>query len=68
MTEQEFIRNTRIQKLSIVNAEYCTSDMCVVAAENLFSNGIRRKDIGALIFVTQTAAYLSPSSSYLIQD
>lgn len=65
---KRLMKSTGFRKLSIANEKYCTSDLCVTAAEALFQSGFRPEEIGAVIFITQTADYFSPSSSYLIQE
>lgn len=65
---RRLMKSTGFRKLSIADEKYCTSDLCVTAAKALFQSGFRPKEIGAVIFITQTADYFSPSSSYLIQD
>lgn len=65
---KRLIKSTGFRKLSIADDQYCTSDLCVAAAKALFRNGFQPEDVGAVIFITQTADYFSPSSGYLIQD
>lgn len=61
-------KGTGIHKLSIAEPEVCTSDLCYQAAERIFASGWDRNDIGALIFITQTADYLTPATSYYLQE
>ena len=61
-------KGTGIYNLSIAEPEVCTSDLCFQAAESLFANGWNRNDIGAVIFITQTADYLTPATSYYLQE
>ncbi|SDP35536.1 3-oxoacyl-[acyl-carrier-protein] synthase III C-terminal domain-containing protein [Selenomonas ruminantium] len=61
-------KGTGIHKLSIAVPEVCTSDLCYQAAEKIFASGWDRNDIGALIFITQTADYLTPATSYYLQE
>ena len=61
-------KGTGVHHLSIAEPDVCTSDLCYQAAERLFSAGWDREDIGALIFITQTADYLTPATSYYLQE
>ncbi len=56
-----------ISYLSYADPKICTSDLCVEAAERLFSNGEKKEEIGAVIFITQSPDYLVPATSYVIQ-
>ena len=71
MTEQKVKRltkNTGICHLSIADECLCTSDFCQHSAEVLFSDFVNRNEIGALIFISQTADYLTPATSYYLQQ
>ena len=47
----------------------CSSDLCFAAAEKLIQdNGINRKDIDLLVFLSQTPDYRMPATSILLQD
>ncbi len=62
-------KGTGISKLSLVSPDICTSDLCFHAAIQLFDNQVtKREDIGAIIFVSQTADYLTPATSFFLQD
>lgn len=51
----------------IVDGPVCSSDLAVAGIEHLFTTGaIRREDIGALIFVTQTPDHLMPGTSKVV--
>jgi 3-oxoacyl-[acyl-carrier-protein] synthase III len=65
---ERLTRGTGIKALSIVEPSVCTSDLCVEAAKRIFSTGIDREDIGAVVFISQTADYLTPATSYYIQN
>ncbi len=65
---KRLMKSTGFYKLSIADNAYCTSDLCVTSAKALLKECARPEEIGAIIFITQTADYFSPSSSYLIQD
>ena len=69
MTEKKakrLIRATGIEALSIAEDGICTSDLAVQCAERILSQ-VQRTDIGAIIFLSQTPDYLSPSTSYYMQ-
>lgn len=59
-------KGTGFTELSIAPPEICTSDFCFEAAKQLLFN-VDKNDIGALIFVSQTADYLTPATSYYLQ-
>ncbi len=47
----------------------CTSDLCFAAAEKLIAElGWDKSEIGALIFVSQTADYILPATACILQD
>ena len=46
-----------------------TSDLCYAAAEKLISDlSWQKKDIGGIIFVSQTADYILPATACILQD
>lgn len=60
---------TGIRERRIADETICTSDLCFHAAERLIIDlGWNRKDIDALIFVTQTPDYILPATSPLLQQ
>ncbi len=65
---KRLMKSTGFHKLSIADHAYCTSDLCVAASKALLKDCVLPQEIGAIIFITQTADYFSPSSAYLIQD
>ena len=69
---KRIIKTTGFESLSIADIDICTSDMCFQAAINILNNhkggGINKNDIGALIFITQTADYQGPASAYILQN
>ena len=71
MTEKKakrVISGTGIRELSIVKDGLCASDLCVVAAERLFSEGcVERNEIGAVVFVSQKPDYPVPATAFGIQ-
>ena len=60
-------KGTGFSDLRISDESTTTADLCVVAAEKIFSD-IDRKSIGALVFVTQTPDYILPATSHVLQD
>ena len=51
-----------------VNSETTSMDFCVAAAEKIFSEGgVRKEDIGAVVFVTLTPDCLMPNNSTYAQ-
>ena len=60
-------KGTGFSDLRISDENTTTADLCMVAAEKIFS-GIDRKSIGALVFVTQTPDYILPATSHVLQD
>ena len=61
-------KGTGFEAFSIADKNLCTSDLCMVAAENIFSNTeIKKSEIRAIIFITQTPDYILPATSHLIQ-
>jgi len=63
---KRLVHGTGIVSLSLAPPEICTSDLCFDSAERLLSR-IERKEIGALLFISQTADYLTPATSYYLQ-
>ena len=62
-------KGTGFEAFSIADKNLCTSDLCMVAAENIFSNTeIKKSEIRAIIFITQTPDYILPATSYILQD
>lgn len=52
----------------IAPAHVCSSDLCCKAAEYIFCHDdIRREDVDALIFVSQTADYRQPATAPMLQ-
>lgn len=64
-----FLGTTGIERRHIVPQEVCSSDLCIAAAEKLI-NELRweKESIDAIVFVTQTADYILPATSPIIQD
>ena len=60
-------KGTGFSNLRISDENTTTADLCMVAAEKIFSD-IDTKSIGALVFVTQTPDYILPATSHVLQD
>ena len=64
----KFTAGTGIKEMYKALPEQTASDLAVAAAEELFSHiGTDRKEIGALIMVTQSPDYRRPSSASIVQ-
>lgn len=65
---EEFVAATGVKEKRWDN-NFTTSDLCVPAAEKIISDlGWDKSEIEALVFVTQTADYILPATSCIIQD
>jgi 3-oxoacyl-[acyl-carrier-protein] synthase III len=65
---EKFIEATGVEQRRIAPEHMCTSDLCQAAAEKLLVDvGWEKKDIEILVFVSQTADYLLPVTSALLQ-
>jgi 3-oxoacyl-[acyl-carrier-protein] synthase-3 len=71
-TEEElnkFIESTGVATRRYTTNAICSSDLCYHAGINLIEqNNINTEEIDLLIFVTQTADYLSPATSISLQQ
>jgi len=66
---QVFIQNTGINQRFVSDGTICASDLCFQAAENLIADlGWSKHEIDVLIFISQTADYILPATSNLLQD
>ncbi|MBS7350872.1 MAG: ketoacyl-ACP synthase III [Comamonas sp.] len=66
---ERLVRNIGIQNRRICNEWQCFSDLAFDAAESLLQSlQWRREEIGAIIVVTQSPDYLSPSTAIILQD
>ena len=63
---KRLVHGTGVEALSIVPQDVCTSDLCYESAQRLLEK-TDADEVGALLFVSQTADYLSPATSYLLQ-
>ncbi|HEX8269218.1 MAG TPA: ketoacyl-ACP synthase III [Flavobacterium sp.] len=65
----KFIDSTGVVERRLVTGDTITSDLCQAAAEDLLTNlAWDRSEIDILIFVSQTADYLLPVTSTILQD
>jgi len=63
------IKTTGIEYIRQAAFNVTTSDLCIEAAQKLILvNKIDVSQIGAVVFVSQTADYLMPQTSHIIQD
>lgn len=66
---EEFVRTTGIEKRHKAPDEICTSDLCVAASETLINElNWSKSDIDVVVFVSQTADYILPATSCIIQN
>ena len=67
-TPEEYVATTGVRERR-VSKTLCTSDLCYAASEKLISDlGWDKKDIEALVFVSQTADYILPATACILQD
>lgn len=65
---EDFVATTGVKERH-VSETLCTSDLCYGAAERLIADlGWEKSEIEALIFVSQTADYILPSTACILQD
>lgn len=65
---EDFVATTGVKERR-VSKTLCTSDLCYGAAEKLISDlGWDKKEIEALVFVSQTADYVLPATACILQD
>lgn len=63
-----FKESTGIYSRYYSNGKQTASDLCFVAADNLLKHkNITGEEIDALIFITQTADYTTPSTAFVLQ-
>jgi 3-oxoacyl-[acyl-carrier-protein] synthase-3 len=66
---EKTFQNTGVAIRSIAAPDQCTSDLGVIAAQNLFNSGIcKPEDIDFLLFCTQFPDYFLPASACTIQS
>jgi 3-oxoacyl-[acyl-carrier-protein] synthase-3 len=66
---QKFMEATGVKHRRIADANTCTTDLCIAAAEKLISElKWDKTEIDVLVFVSQTADYILPVSAAILQD
>lgn len=66
---EKFIASTGVERRRLANDQTTTADMCFHAAEKLIHDlKWEKESIECLIFVTQTADYILPASSCILQE
>lgn len=66
---QKFIDVTGVEERRIASAEVCTSDLCMKAATDVLASVQWEKEsVNILVFVSQTADYILPVTSAILQD
>ena len=64
-----FIKTTGVTKRRIADAETCSSDLCLKAAEKLIEDlNWNKEEIDCLMFVSQTPDYYLPATSVVLQE
>ena len=67
-TPEDYVKATGVVQRH-VSKTLCTSDLCYEAAEKLIADlHWNKSEIGALVFVSQTADYILPATSCILQD
>lgn len=67
-TPEDYVKTTGVVQRH-VSKTLCTSDLCYEAAEKLIADlHWNKSEIGALVFVSQTADYILPATSCILQD
>lgn len=67
-TPEAFVQTTGVKERRVSDT-LCTSDLCYEAAEKLIADlGWNKEEIGALVFVSQTADYFLPATSCILQE
>lgn len=61
------VKKTGFEAFSIADENICASDYCAAAAEKIFANTeIKKSEIRAIIFVSQTPDFFLPSTSHVL--
>jgi 3-oxoacyl-[acyl-carrier-protein] synthase-3 len=64
----EIVDKTGIEERRFADADTCSSDLCLAAAEKLFAdNDVNKEDIELLVFISQTPDYRMPATSVTLQ-
>ncbi len=67
-TDEEFVKSVGVEEKHI-DDKFTTSDLCYFAAEQLITDlGWDKKEIEALIFVSQFRDYILPATAPILQD
>ena len=62
-------KGTGFKAFSIADEKICASDLCAAAAEKIFKDtNVKRQDIRAIIFITQTPDYFIPATSHILHN
>ncbi len=62
-------RTIGLETRFVVDSSVCTSDLCFQSAEAIFDSGkIKKDEIDAVLFVTQSPDYRAPSTAIIMQD
>lgn len=66
---EKFIAATGVEERRFADPDICASDLCYKAACQIFDEtDIKREDIDALFFISQTPDYKIPGTSGILQD
>lgn len=66
---EKFIHATGVEERRIVEESDCASDLCYKSASSIFEQTeIKKSDIDALFFISQTPDYKIPGTSIILQD
>lgn len=66
---EQFVKTIGVETKRLASGNITTSDLCFTAAEKLISDlNWDKKDISALVFVSQSRDYIIPSTSGILQD
>jgi 3-oxoacyl-[acyl-carrier-protein] synthase-3 len=66
---EKFIESTGVFNRRYSELNICSSDLCLEAANNIFTyENLDKDEIDLLVFVTQTADFLSPATSISLQN
>ena len=64
----EIVDKTGIEERRFADADTCSSDLCLAAAEKLIAdNDVNKEDIELLVFISQTPDYRMPATSVTLQ-
>lgn len=66
---EKIIATTGVSQKRVATPECCSSDLCFAAAVDLLEKScIKKEDVGALIFVSQTPDYRLPATACILQE